>query len=264
MGLMNKFSKLGKMAASSIEENVKIKLLESRIKSIDKKLEGIDDKEGAHLIIEKENMQKKMEKEKAKEQKERETIKSQLKQEAKASIQKRKKESKDLSMIQKARKELEGIPITTVANDLAEGLSELEKAQKRVKAYPEDIYSWLELAEALRFYKKAFIVINGIKAPIDPIGSTIDISTELVGGSIESALDKEKWTYERALEQAKKLGATEKQIKEFSENYKRTILGTAVKGTGHMVYKQGKKLIKTSERILDYAVDKFIEDKDRK
>lgn len=263
MGLINKFGKLGKIAASSIEENIKSKLLEGRIKSIDKKLENMNDKEGAHLIIKKENLQRKMDKEKIEEQRKRDEVKSELKQQVTDSILERKKENKGLNIIQKVQKEFQEIPIATVVNDLAEGLSEVEKAKERIKTYPEDIYSWLELAEALRFYKKAFIIINGIKAPIDLIGSTIDITSELVGGSIESALDKDKWTYERALEQARKLGATEMQIEEFSENYKRNILGTAVKGTGHMVYKQSQKLLKTSERILDFAMNRLLEDEER-
>lgn len=261
MGLINKFVRLGKIATSSIEENVKSKLLENRIKSIDKKLENMDDKEGAHLIIKKENLQKKMERERREEQRKREYVKSELKQEVKDSILQRKKDNKDLNIIQKVQKELQEIPITTVVNDLAEGLSEIKEVKERIKTHPEDIYSWLELAEALRFYKKAFIIINGIKAPIDLIGSTIDITSELVGGSIESVLDKDKWTYERALEKARKLGATEKQIEQFSETYKRNILSTSVKGTGHMIKKQSEKLLKTSERILDFAIDKFIENK---
>lgn len=263
MGLINKFGKLGKIVASSIEENVKSKLLEGRIKSIDKKLENMNDKEGAHLIIKKENLQRKMDKEKIEEQRRRNEVKSELKQEVKDSILERKKENKDLNIIQKVQKEFQEIPIATVVNDLAEGFSEIEKAKERIKTYPEDIYSWLELAEALRFYKKAFIIINGIKAPIDLIGSTIDITSELVGGSIESALDKDKWTYERALEQARKLGATEIQIEEFGEKYKRNIINTAIKGTGHMVKKQSQKLLKTSEKILDFAMNRLLEDKER-
>lgn len=261
MGLINKFTKLGKLAASSIEENVKGKLAESKIKSIDKKLENLDEKEGAHLIIEKENLEKKLKKEKNEEEKKRNKVRSELKEEVKHSILQRKKDNKNLNVIQKVQKEFQEIPIATVVNDLAEGLSEIEKAKKCIKVNPEKIECWLELAESLRFYKKAFVIINGIKAPIDPIGSTIDITSELVGGSIESALDKDKWTYERALEQARKLGATENQIKEFGENYKRNVLVTTIKGTGHMVKKQSQKLLKTSERIVDFAVDKLIEDK---
>lgn len=264
MTFINKLKKIAKIAVSSAEENVKSKLLENKINSIDKKLGNIDKKQGAHLIIEKENLQKKINEQKKEEMKKREIVKLQLKQEVKDSRLKRKEENKDLNLIKRIRKEFDGIPIATAANDLAEGISEVEKVKKRIIREPEDIYSWLEFAETLKFYKKAFIIINGIKAPFDLIGSTIDIGTELVGGPIESTFDKDKWTYERALEQARKLGATEKQIEDFNKNYKKDIAVAVIKGTGHMVYKQSKKMLITGERILDFAVDKLFDDKEKK
>ena len=261
MSFINKFKKIAKIAVSSAEENVKSKLLENKINGINKKLENMNDKEGAHLIIEKENLEKKIKEQKTEEQKKREIIKLQLKQEVSASRLKRKEENKELNIIKRIKKEFDELPVTTFANDLAEGISEIEKVKEMVTKHPEDAYYWLELAETLKFYKKTFIIINGIKAPFDLIGSTIDIGTELVGESLESAFDKDKWTYERALNQARKLGAAEKQIDDFSKNYKKNMASVLVKGTGHMVYKQSKKMIITGERILDFAVDKLIDNK---
>lgn len=260
MEILNKVIKLSKLVASSAKENVKCKYLEQNIKNIDKKLENINEKQDAHLKIKKENLQNKLSKEKKHESEKREVIKLELKKQVKVSKAKRKNENKNLNVITKVQKEFEELPIATIANDLAEGISEIEKAKERVKRNPEDIYSWLELAETLRFYKKTFLIINGIKAPFDLIGSVIDVGTEIVGGSLESTLDKDKWTYDRAMLQARKLGATEKQIEEFNKSYNRNILGAAVKGTGHMFYKQGKKILTTSERIIDFAVDKLIKD----
>lgn len=260
MGFINKFKKIAKIAASSAEENIKSKLLKNKINSINKKLENMNDKQGAHLIIEKENLEQKINQQKIVETKKREVVKSELKQEVKASRLKRKQENKDLNIIKKIQKEFDELPIATAVNDLVEGISEIEKAKEGVIKQPEDIYSWLELAETLKFYKKAFIIINGIKAPFDLIGSSIDIGTELVGGSLESTFDKDKWTYARALKQAKKLGASERQIEDFSKNYKKNIATVVIKGTGHMFYKQGKKMLTTGERILDFAVDKLFDD----
>lgn len=263
MSFVNKFKKIAKIAVSSAEENIKSKLLENKINSINKKLESMNDKEGAHLLIKKGSLEKKINDQKKEERKKRDAIKLQLKQEVRASRLERKKENKDLNIIKRIKKEFDELPIATFANDLAEGIAEIEKVKEMILKYPEDIYSWLELAETLKFYKKTFIAINGIKAPFDLIGSTIDIGTELLGGSLESALDKDKWTYERALNQARKLGATEKQIDDFSKNYNKSMATALVKGTGHMVYKQSKKIITTGERILDFAVDKLIDNKEK-
>lgn len=260
MEIINKVIKLSKIAASSVKENVKCKYLEQNIKNIDKKLEKTNIQD-AHLKIKKENLQNKIKKEKNNEKEKRKSIKLELKRQVKISRNKRKEETKHLNIIEKAQKELEQIPIATIANDLAEGISNIEKVREKVKNNSQDIYAWLELAETLKFYKKTFLIINGIKAPFDMIGTALDVGSEIVGGSIESAFDKNKWTYDRAIMQAKKLGATDKQIEEFSVKYTRNILQDTVKGTGHMVYKQSKKMLKTSERIIDFALDKLIEDK---
>lgn len=263
MGFTNKLKKIAKLAVTSAEENIKNIVLESKISSIDKKLQNMNDKEGAHLIIERENLEKKISGQQISIAEKREVIKSELKEEVKASRLKRKEENKSLNIIKRVKKEFDEIPITTFAIDLAEGISEIEEAKKAVIEEPENIYSWLELAETLKFYKKAFIIINGIKAPIDPIGSTIDIGTEILGGALESSLDKEKWTYDRALDQARKLGASEEDIENFSKIYKKNIAAALIKGTGHMVYKQSKKILNTGERILDFAVDKLIDTKEK-
>ncbi|KZL94299.1 hypothetical protein [Clostridium magnum] len=263
MGILKKVIKLGKLAVSSTKENVKSKYLEQNIKNIDKKLEKSQDGQDAHLKIKKENLENKLLKEKKEGNEKRELIKLELKKQVKVSREKRKQENKNLNVVKKLQKEFQEMPIATIANDLAEGISDIEKVKEQVRKNPEDIYSWLQLAETLRFYRKTFLIINGIKAPFDLIGSVLDVGTELIGGSIEDTLDKDKWTYDRAVMQAKKLGATEEQIEEFNKNYNRNILGATVKGTGHMVYKQGEKILKTSERILDFTVDKFIEDKNK-
>jgi hypothetical protein len=257
MGIIKKVIKLSKLAVSSAKENVKCKYLEQNIKNIDKKLEKTEEKQEAHLKIKRENLENKLLKEKKDEKEKRESIKLELKTQVKVSKRERKEENKNLNVIRKVQKEFEELPIATIANDLAEGIADIERIKEQVKRNPENIYSWLELAETLKFYKKTFLIINGIKAPFDLIGSALDVGSELIGGSI----DKGKWTYDRAIMQAKRLGATEKQIEEFNRNYSRNIVGAAVKGTGHMVYKQGKKILKTSERIIDFAVDKLIEDK---
>lgn len=262
MGLLNKLIKVVEINTSSIEENIKVKIIESRINNLNKKLEGMNDKEGAHLIIQRDELEKSMVKKKEKVIKKRTAKKAELLQMVNASKNERQLENSNLSTFKKIRKELDNLPIVTMANDLASGISEIEKVKEKVKEQPNNLFVFLELAETLRFYRKTFIVINGMKAPIDPIGSTIDIGTEVVGGKIEGVFDKDKWTYEKAIEKAKSLGATEEQIEEFSKSYSKNIASSVVKGTGHMLYKQGEKLLVSSERVLDFAIEKIIKDKD--
>lgn len=258
MSLIKKVSKISNIVGSSTKEKIKCSYLEMNIKSLNKKLENIDDKKGAHLIIKKENIQKKIKEEKINESERRKKATEELKKQVEISKIKRKEEVKDLNNIQKVKKEFEELPIATAIDDLVSGVSDIEKAQELVKKSPENIYVWLNLAETIKFHKKAFLIINGIKAPWDMVGSTIDLTMEFVGGAIEDNVDKNKWTYERAINQAIKLGATRKQIREFVENYKKNIVISGIKGTSHMILKQGKKLTKTSERIIDFAVDKFL------
>ncbi|NMM65583.1 hypothetical protein HBE96_23685 [Clostridium sp. P21] len=258
MGIISKISKISNIVVSSTKEKVKCKYLERNIKSLNNRIKDTDDKKAAHLIIEKENMQKKIEEEKINESERRKKITVELKKQVEVSNRERKEEVKHLNTVQKVKKEFEELPIATAVDDLVSGISDIEKAQELVKKSPENIYVWLNLAETIKFHKKAFLIINGIKAPWDMIGSTIDLTMEFVGGAIEDNVDKNKWTYERAINQAIKLGATRKQIREFAENYKKNIVISGVKGTSHMILKQGKKLTKTSERIIDFAADKFI------
>ncbi len=258
MSIIAKISKLGNVAVSSAKEKIKCGYLQKNIENIDKKLKNMDDKKEAHLIIKKENKQKKIKEEKIKEKKKRETAKGELQKQILISKHKRKEETKDLNIIEKVQKEFKELPIATIVDDFVEGVSDIEKAEKIVKEHPEDMYSWLNLAETIKFYKKAFLIINGIKAPWDMIGTTLDLSVEFVGGSIESAFDKKKWTYERAINEAVKLGAGEKEIQKFKEKYKKDIVYSTAKGTVHMIGKQSKKLAKTSERLIDIAVDKLI------
>lgn len=256
--VIGKIMKIGNIVVSSTKENIKCQYLERNVKSLNKKLKNMDDKKGAHLIIRKENIQKKIDEEKTNESKRRKKIVIDLKKQVEISKIKRKEEIKDLNIIQKVKKEFEELPIATLVDDLVSGVSDIEKAQKLVKECPRDIYSWLNLAETIKFHKKAFLIINGIKAPWDIIGSTIDFSMEFIGGSIEDTMDKSKWTYERAVSRAVKLGASKKEIEKFKENYKKNIILSSVKGTSYMIYSQSKKLAKTSERIIDFAVDKCV------
>jgi hypothetical protein len=258
MGIVNKITQIGNIVVSSTKEKIKCKYLGRNIKTINKKLKNMDDKKGAHLIIKKENIQKKIYEEKINESARRKKIAIDLKKQIEISKKKRKEEVKDFNTIQKVKKEFEELPIATAVDDLVSGVSDIERAQKLVEESPKDTYSWLNLAETIKFHKKAFLIINGIKAPWDMIGSAVDLSMEFIGGTIEDTMDKNKWTYERAINQAAKLGASKKEIEKFKENYKKNIILASVKGTSHMLCKQSKKLTKTSERIIDFAVDKLI------
>ncbi|AWI03888.1 hypothetical protein [Clostridium drakei] len=258
MSLIKKVLKISNIVVSSTKEKIKCSYLEINIKTLDKKLENIDDKEGAHLKIRKENIQKKIKEEKINESERRKKAADELKKQVEVSKIKRKEEIKDLNTIQKVKKEFEELPIATAIDDLVSGVSDIEKAKELVKKSPENIYAWLNLAETIKFHKKTFFIINGIKAPWDMVGSTIDLTVEFVGGAIEDNVDKNKWTYERSINQAVKLGATRRQIREFGENYKKNMLVSGIKGTSHMILNQSKKLTKTGERIIDFAVDKFM------
>ncbi len=211
MGIVNKITQIGTIVVSSTKEKIKCQYLERNVKNLNKKLENMDDKKGAHLIIKKENMQKKIDEEKINESKRRKKIVVDLKSQIELSKRKRKEAVKDFSTIQKVKKEFAELPITTAIDDLVSGVSDIEKAQKLVKEFPRDIYAWLNLAETIKFHKKAFLIINGIKAPWDMIGSAVDLSMEFIGGTIEDSMDKNKWTYERAINQAIKLGASKRK-----------------------------------------------------
>lgn len=261
MGIVNKLINASKITVSYAKENIKCKYLEKNIERIDRSIEGLTDKQGAHLLIRKENLQKKLEEERNSERKKRDKAKLELKSQVRISIEQRKKDNKSMNILERTQKEFKELPIVTVVDDFVAGISDIDKIKEYVKNHPEDIYAWLNLAEALKFHKKTFLIVNGIKAPFDLIGTTLDIGMEFIGDRVENVLDKDKWTYDRAVNQARKLGATEKQIEEFRKRYKKNIVNAAVKGTGHMVYKQSKKMLNTSERILDFAVDKLMNKK---
>lgn len=261
MGVINKLINVSKITVSYAKESAKCKYLEKNIKRIDKSMEGLNDKQGAHLLIQKENLQKKLEEERNSERKKRKEAKLKLKSQVRISKEQRQKDNKGMNILERLQNEFKELPIVTAVDDLVAGISDIDKIEEYVKNHPEDIYSWLNLAEALKFHKKTFLIVNGIKAPFDLIGTTLDIGIEFIGDRVENVLDKDKWTYERAVNQARKLGATEKEIEEFRKRYKRNIVDAAVKGTGHMIYKQSKKMLNTSERILDFVVDKLVHKK---
>ncbi|MBC2579046.1 hypothetical protein [Clostridium sp. DJ247] len=261
MSVINKIIKIGKIAVSSAKETTKCKYFERNIRNIDKTIQVSNKEQIEHLKIRKENLRRKIKEEQKKESEKRKFVKLELKKQVKISKEQRQKDNKNINILERAQKEFKELPIVTAADDLVAGISDIDKIKEYVKNHPEDIYSWLNLAEALKFHKKTFLVVNGIKAPFDLIGTTLDIGMEFIGDRVENVLDKDNWTYERAVNQAKKLGATENQIEEFRKRYKINIVNAAVKGTGHMIYKQSKKMLNTSERILDFAVDKLMHKK---
>lgn len=139
----------------------------------------------------------------------REKALSLLKREVKQSIDGRKQEVNQLSLKERIENEFRSLPIVTVFDDLVQGISGLEEVQKRVQNYPEEPYVWLMFAQALEYHKKTFYAVQGIKAPIDTIGSIIDVSMN----KLADWVSKEQHTPNKALHKALFLTANRKGSK---------------------------------------------------
>lgn len=206
MGLGKKLESLNKIALSKAKETIKCLYLEGKVKKLDKNIDGAKKKDKHKLEYNKREALQSINAIKFNESIQRKEEARKLKEEAKISINKRRNENKDLSAISKLQKGFKDLPIVTVVDDLVEGASGIEKITRMVNENPRDPYSWLILAETFKYYKKAFIILNTIKIPVDPIGSLIDIGVEIGGGYIEENLDKDKWSYKRALLKCLNLG----------------------------------------------------------
>ncbi|MBU5484931.1 hypothetical protein KQI86_11345 [Clostridium sp. MSJ-11] len=179
MGLLKKVNIINKLAYSKAKEKVKYEYLSRKAKKNNEKI--------SKELIE------------AEERGKRETYLSELKNEITISKKSRAESNKDLSLIERVQKEFKSIPVISVVDDMVEGASQIEKIKIMVENNPDDPLSWLILAECIKYYKKVFLFLNLAKAPIDPLGTAMDIGVEFGGEVVESALDKNKWTYKRAL-----------------------------------------------------------------
>ncbi|WP_097025610.1 hypothetical protein [Clostridium peptidivorans] len=206
MGLGKKLVSLNKIALSKAKETVKCLYLEGKVKKLDKNIDDAKNKDKRKMQYNKREALQNINAIKFNEGIQRREEAKKLKEEAKISINERRNDNKDLSAISKLQKQFKDLPIVTVVDDLVEGASEIEKITRMVNENPRDPYSWLILAETLKYYKKAFLILNTIKIPVDPIGSLIDIGVEIGGGYIEENLDKDKWSYKRALLKCINLG----------------------------------------------------------
>lgn len=366
MGIFNKLTKLGDITYSSTKEIVKSKSIERKIAKIDREIQDEKNPDIQKYLVEKKKLLQEELLNITREERDKrdESVKA-LKREVKASIEKRRYESRGLGITSKVRKEFKNLPVVTLFDDLIEGASGIEKVEDYLKHNQENPYAYLLLAEAIRYHKKTFLTIHGIKAPIDIIGTVIDVTSEYVGGFFENIADKDKWTYERALKQALAMAMAKKEseaenlvivgrsafllsretknikerqkylklarefyersleerslkhlwgevlyylgemygsvgdkrlqveyllrsinegfhpsiaeyrklapksgdikvpegthkIREFKFSYKRNLINSAFSGTTNVITKQSRKIINTTERILDNAVDKFI------
>lgn len=210
MTLFSKLMKTSKIAASSAKEKVQIKYYEGKLKKINNSREKIDASNNFDMNSSEKELSSKIINIKEKEKETRSVLAKSLKKEVLESREERKKERKSLKAFEKIQKEFKELPIVTIVDDLAEGASGIEEMKSKIKLDQDNPYNWLALAEALKFYNKAFYIINGIKAPIDMIGSAIDVSVQYLSEYLEAAADNEKWTYERALAQAIYLGKKSK------------------------------------------------------
>lgn len=179
MGLLKKVNIINKLAYSKAKEKVKYEYLSRKAKKNNEQ-------------ISKELIQ-------AEERNKRETYLNELKNEITISKKSRADSNKDLSLIERAQKEFKSIPVISVVDDMVEGASQIEKIKDMVENNPKDPLSWLILAECIKYYKRMFLYLNLAKAPLDPLGTAMDIGIEFGGEVVESTLDKNKWTYKRAL-----------------------------------------------------------------
>ncbi|GAA0722053.1 hypothetical protein GCM10008905_13150 [Clostridium malenominatum] len=184
MGLLKKVSIINKLAYSKVKEKVKCE------------------------YVSRKNINSCMIKEEIKEEEnsKRESYFKELKKEIKISKEDRKEKNKKLSTLERVKGEFRGIPVISVVDDIVEGASQIEKVKKFVTENPEDPLAWLMMAECIKYHKKIFLIINLAKTPIDPIGTVLDIGVEFGGDAIEGAIDKDKWTYKRALLKSLNLG----------------------------------------------------------
>jgi hypothetical protein len=74
-----------------------------------------------------------------------------------------------------------------------------ENTEKIVSENPREPFAWLLLAETLKYHRKTFLKVQKLKLPVDFIGSIMDIGTEYIGDFVDQAFDKDKITFEKAL-----------------------------------------------------------------
>ncbi|WP_027623301.1 hypothetical protein [Clostridium lundense] len=323
MSFIKKISNLSTIGLSKVKEKAQESYLKTKAEKIDKEIKNIENSNIASLQCQKNNISNKIEEIKKKEKLKRQVAKSLLKSEVKESKGKREEENKNLNFVSRMKKEFKGVPVISLVDDIVEGASDIERVQKMVQNNPDDPYCWLILAQCINYYKKAFFILNLAKSPVDPLGTVIDLGTEFGGEYIEEVLDKDKWTYKRALLKsinlsikskikdeknlvcigrsaqllamhtkepmekdnfnimAKKylrealkvasldgkneilfyLGEIDKKnVKSFKYAFNNNIVSAVFKGTVNAVRNQSKKILNTSERIIDKTVDSLLKD----
>lgn len=323
MSFIKKISNLSTIGLSKVKEKAQESYLKTKAEKIDKEIKNIENSNIASLQCQKNNISNKIEEMKKKEKLKRQVAKSLLKNEVKESKGKREEENKNLNFVSRMKKEFKGVPVISLVDDIVEGASDIERVQKMVQNNPDDPYCWLILAQCINYYKKAFFILNLAKSPIDPLGTVIDLGTEFGGEYIEEVLDKDKWTYKRALLKsinlsiknkikdeknlvcigrsaqllamytkepmerdnfnlmAKKylrealkvvsldskneilfyLGEIDKKkVKSFKYAFNNNLVNAVFKGTVNAVKNQSKKIMNTSERIIDKTVDSLLKD----
>mgnify|MGYP000977349790 FL=1 len=199
MSFIKKVGNLSTIGLSKAKEKAQESYLKSKAKNIDKEIQNIENSNITELKCEKNAIENKIDKIKNKEKIKRQVAKSKLKNQVQESKNKRKEENKGLNAVSRMKKEFKNVPIVSLVDDIVEGASDIERIQSMVQNNPNDPYPWLILAQCIGYYKKAFFILNIAKSPIDPIGTVIDLGTEFGGEYIEEVLDKDKWTYKRAL-----------------------------------------------------------------
>lgn len=323
MSFIKKISNLSTIGLSKVKEKAQESYLKNKAKKIDKEIQNIENSNVALLKCEKDEIKNKIDKVKNEEKLKRELAKSNLKHQIRESKSQREEENKDLNVVSRMKKEFKNVPIVSLVDDIVEGASDIEKVQSMVEQNPEDPYSWLILAQCINYYKKTFFIINLAKSPIDPLGTVIDLGTEFGGEYIEEFLDKDKWTYKRALLRSINLGIkkgvkdeknlvcigrsaqllamntkepiekenfnimSKKYLREalklasldskneilfylgeidkskvtrFKYAFNNNLANAVFKGALNAVKNQSKKIINTSERIIDKTVDSFLKD----
>jgi len=206
MSFIKKVGNLSTIGLSKAKEKAQESYLKSKAKNIDKEIQNIENSNITELKCEKNAIENKIDKIKNKEKIKRQVAKSKLKNQVQESKNKRKEENKGLNAVSRMKKEFKNVPIVSLVDDIVEGASDIERIQSMVQNNPNDPYPWLILAQCIGYYKKAFFILNIAKSPIDPIGTVIDLGTEFGGEYIEEVLDKDKWTYKRALFKSINLG----------------------------------------------------------
>jgi hypothetical protein len=206
MALLNKLLSTGRLAASKTRESIGIAVLKTFENVESRKLHQNGVNSISIIYTRRKEIHDRVDSIREKETAKRNRIAMELKNEIEQSKRLRRKDAELLSIIEKLQREYKGLPIVTIVDDIVEGASGIEKIEKLVRKNPNEPFVWLLLAETLRYRKTSFLLLNGLKAPFDIIGTALDVTMEYAGEMVGSTEHREKWTYEQALLQVVKLG----------------------------------------------------------